>query len=467
MGKGTKLICCLCFFMLCSCSYVQPKKFIEDAKKEPWKIETVQRNRTVTLYTDLLDEELEISLPDDVEVNFEFTEQIPIEKFINLVVRDHGYSVVVRESKRPVAPVSNAPAVPAGASAVPAAPVQTPQPKSDDLFYLSHFKGHLSELLDLLQDQGGYFVSVDGKVIMLDKRRSFHIRIPAGFELEKHLEKHLSALGADAVYFDPFSSRVSFSADYRAFVRCRSYLNKLHEDFSAVLLHVVMLDYDASSKDDVGLDVYKSIARFAKTGITGHDVTIGGDGTLKVKTENFDLSSYLGFIRQVTNSRIVQDLYLFVIGSYTGKIEANRKVPVIDNVTVSSTAVATQQGVNIKEIDVGSSIEVSANVDARSKVVYMNVIAQNQIISGYVTLSTGQSGISVDRPVVVKRAVNTRAVVSVEDILVLGGMNYEQDTVNYKGVYGFRIGNQKDEQQAGRLVIIIRPEVVKIMVKEG
>lgn len=465
MSKKMIVVLMVWCIALVGCGVKSPAEFIKASYGEKPDIEHVQNNHELVILTDLLNEEEGIELGRDVFVKFQYVpDQAGFIAFLRVLFSEYGYTLVVNKHIADVPVVSSvvavnnvsSPAVGAASVVAPVAPVVN---RHVEAMVISAYSGKLSGLLSVIRSHG-YHVRVDGKAIILDESKTYTIKLPVIADIEKGIEKHLSVLGARSMHYDAISGVVSFAADSISAERIKKHLLLYVRNYSAAVLHVVLFDFVGSENEQKGIDIYKSLFSWLPTDAK-KSVSWAGSGAFALAYKGWSLTSYLMFVEQRTNSRIVQDVYVHVVGGYKGKLDASTKLPVVDRVDVSTNAQGSQQGVQYRDIDIGTIAELSASVDANSKLVTVELKGKHQSIQRFVTLSTGEKGVTIDRPVLAVRSIDTRAVVPFGGLLVVGGMNYEQDN------FGSSIGVKSSDVTRGRLVFFIAPEVVRIVVRSG
>jgi hypothetical protein len=164
---------------------------------------------------------------------------------------------------------------------------------------------------------------------------------------------------------------------------------------------------------------------------------------------------------------IKQDVVLGLIGSYKGKIDSVLKIPFIDNITLTAaTNAASQQGVKLSEVDTGLNLEFQSWYDSSIDKLYIKLDTLFSTLTGFKPLSTGQTGITIDRPVISKRSLSSHILISPDEIAVVGGMRVNYKDISYDGLKGINIGLNKNNIKESEMYIFIEPEITKVKFTE-
>lgn len=427
----------LCFFTLISCSSSLSIKPVQiDIPELPLKqkinIIEVKKQQVIIPYSDLS--------PIDKEINVNTSIPLSLQDFLSLIFLQEKINLVYNVDKDILSK------------------------KVHVLFY----EGSLSNLLNFLSKSHGVFFTFQDGILSVSSRETFIINLFRYADIDKVFVDKLKSLGAENIFYDSSSSHAVFTADYTSYQNIISFINSISSNFHYVKLRLVMVEYQSNYYDVSGLDFHKMIIDYGSLSGFGSDIYIKKSAdsdviSFGIKSGKFSLSNFLHYYKTIGSVDIKQDIVLGVIGGYKGKIDSVVKIPYVDNVTVTSSVnTSSQQGVKISDVDTGVSLEFQSYYDSSIDKLYVKLDSLFSTLAGFRSISTGQSGITVDRPIVSKRSFSSYILISPDEIAVVGGMKINYRDVTYDGLKGVDIGVNKSNSKESEMYVFIEPEITKI-----
>jgi hypothetical protein len=433
------IVLVLCVFVLFSCSSAPSVKPIkidipEFPVKQKVNIIEVPRHKIVVPYSDLS------AIDKEVDVNTSIP--LSLQDFISLVFLQEKINLAYNIDKDILS----------------------------KKVYVSFYKGSLSNLLNSISRSHGIFFTYQDGILSVSSKQTFIVNLFRYADIDKVVVDKLKALGADNLIYDVSSSKVVFTSDYSAYQSILAYINSISNDFHYVKLRLVMVEYQNNYSDASGLDWHKMIMDFSSVSGGGFFINKSSDSDIisfGIKNGRFNLSNFLHYYKTMGSVDIKQDVVLGLIGSYKGKIDSVLKIPFIDNITVTAASnTASQQGVKLSEVDTGLSLEFQSWYDNSIGKLYIKLDTLFSTLTGFRSLSTGQTGIIVDRPIISKRSLSSYILISPDEIAVVGGMRVNYKDVSYDGLKGIDIGLNKNNIKESEMYIFIEPEITKVKFTE-
>ncbi|MBT9175314.1 MAG: hypothetical protein DDT22_00989 [candidate division WS2 bacterium] len=426
-------------FLFSSCSSVPKKKVSIDLDNVKARYSLIEPVRDVLLggYPVIVYDDGLRFLDKPVSVRLGFP--VPLADFLNMLVAGQGYNLVIY-----------------GAEEI-----------NRKSIYVSNFQGSLGSLLSDISKNYGLFIQFKNGTISVKQEDTFFVSLFRHFDIDKHIEKQITSLGGKQVSYDIHNQRLIFTSDKKVFNRINDYLRSLSKDFSFINLHLVLIDVEESRSKTHGINIYRSIFDLSLSQLAldaaGLRLKSSQDGSFSLLARDAGLSVdlFLYYLKQNASYRILQDIQIGMINTYSGKIESFQKIPYIDRVFLADTPVGARQGVDVKEVDAGSSVEISSTYDFDNNLLFISVNAVYRSFLRYISLTTGQ--VTFNRPLISKRLLNTHLVMSPYEMLVIGGVSSESETLAFDGIDSVNIGTNKASDLKSRLVILIKPQVTRFV----
>ncbi|MBZ0156935.1 MAG: hypothetical protein K8I29_12095 [Alphaproteobacteria bacterium] len=380
----------------------------------------------------------------------------------------------------------------------------------DIILNVPHYKGTVRDLLHSLMETHGIFFRHAHNTLTAVLKDTFALHIDNYMDVGKVLESTLKSLGAEKISYDPISSKVYFSADYKTYRKVREMAQNMKDNMSIITLHMIVGELELTDSYSRGIDwnnlslAYLSPASALRSaassttststdgsssdssstsstgGVSLGGATVGnksgyvqfsnGVAGINISASNFGLSSFLNLLDQYGKFKTIQNTYVAMNNGYRGKIDASQKTPYVSQVGLgvigSGTATSNTQTVQFEEVSAGTVIDIVPYYNARTDLLSFSIDGKVQSIVSYVTLSTGQ--VTVSRPVVSARNINTQIAMRPDSVVVLGGLMNREESYSTQGLPELSatvLGNHKKSNKKSELIIIIRPYITKVVVE--
>jgi hypothetical protein len=423
---------------------------------------------------DALTQNVEISTEESVTLS-EFFKILFIEKKTNYVFTD-GYNPhkpaasAVPPSLKPLP----SPVLQPQGSAIPLAPTSqfsTPEtiispssPDTSDKLLISslNHKGSLSLLLKILMLSTNHFFIYEDSVLYVRKYSSFSFKLMPFNNIHEQLIKDLKNIGCLDVSYNSVTHSITFVSDFFAYRKAVNYLNDLVKNQSYVTLHLSVYMFSSENSEALGFDFNNLALSLSRSGL---DVSITKNSdasfSLSFGSGRFGITSLIDFLNKHGSVELKQNISIGLLGSYEGKLESVTEYPYVSAVTLTQSEKASQpmQAVQFDKVD--SGIILNVKTLQRDDKLFLDLDLVYRFVQKYISLSTGMSGVVVQRPQVVRSSFKSSSLLKNDSLLVLGGILTENNDISTSSFFNFFSTQKTSSSSKSSLFVTVRPQITR------
>ena len=394
-----------------------------------------------------------------------------------------------------------------GALAIQGIPVvlKTPVEKASEAIRITNFSGPLSDFLDRISVahdlnyeylQGTVILSPGVRhMVVLPQYADFLKRIPAGLE----------GIGAKNVKADIDTGLVTFDASLSVSSDAKLFIERLANNSSMVSLQVAVIDVRLNRDSSQGFDWNEFSAKWgslidaslnaaapatalingtSKTAATieralGSMATATGSSIgLKIDENKFSLVAALKMLSKYGKTKTDQDVLISTLSGAPVKISSGSQIPYVSSVgAVASQGGAVSGSVSTAVLDSGINIDITPHYDQKDNLVVTSVKARLSSLIRFRELNAGLTVGTISQPEVQKLEFENISRLRPGEIIMLGGVTYDQLAEEYTSVTGAedkQIGSKAATTNRHAIFIVIRPSVTvfnqkkpELAVKQG
>ncbi|MDD2222839.1 MAG: DotD/TraH family lipoprotein [Pseudomonas sp.] len=394
-----------------------------------------------------------------------------------------------------------------GALATQGIPVvlKTPTDKASEAIRITNFSGSLRDFLDRISvahdlnyeyQQGTVILSLGVRhMIVLPQYADFLKRIPVGLE----------GIGAKNVKADIDTGLVTFDASLSVSSDAKLFIERLANNSSMVSLQVAVIDVRLNRDSSQGFDWNEFSAKWgslidasltAATPVTtilngtaktvetveralGSMATATGSSIgLKIDENKFSLVAALKMLSKYGKTKTDQDVLISTLSGAPVKISSGSQIPYVSSVgAVASQGGAVSGSVSTAVLDSGINIDINPHYDQKDNLVVTSVKARLSSLIRFRELNAGLTVGTISQPEVQKLEFENVSRLRPGEIIMLGGVTYDQLAEEYTSVTGAEdkpIGSKATATNRHAIFIVIRPSVTvfnqqktELSVKQG
>lgn len=473
MGKTTSIVLFIILFIV-GCSkpaYYKAEELLpqieQEIPDEPIKI--------VKIKNPIFEENFNLDKLTDT-INISLNTAIPLETALNVIFKNKNISTVFNlQDTKQIQTTS-----------------MTTEKEEKLMISIPQYKGSIKDLLSSIMETHGIFFKYHNNTLTATTKESFAIQIDNYPDIEKIITASLKSFGVENVSYDPISSKIFFSTDYKTYKKIKNYAKNIRDNLSYTTFYIIVGEVELSDQFSRGIDWTKistaylspsSILREnAAQGIEIEDIKIGEKSgyiqfgeevtKLSVSSRNFGLNSFLKLLEKYGKFKTIQNTYITLQNGHKGKIDASQKTPYVKQIgtAVIGTGTATQatQTVDFDEASTGTIIEIASRYNSLTDLLTISIDGKIQSVINFINVSAGN--ITVSRPVTSVRNITTKIITKPQNIIILGGLISKRENYNNSGLIGLSnspLGLYTENKKNTELVIIIKPQITRFIVEEN
>lgn len=385
------------------------------------------------------------------------------------------------------------------------------QDKLAERISLPRFSGSFEELLQTLALAHGLDFEYEMGVVMLTSGARYLVGIPQHKDFAERIKAGLEAIGAARVKSDHALGMATFEANMAQASDVQLLLERFAANASMIGLQVAVIDLNLNRNADRGFDwsalsagwgslIGTPIANSLLTGgATSGSVQatspIGGSGTgtgsggvggagdgstatrvlgalgaltgngvaLRYEAEKFSLSAAVKLLSRYGNARTTQDALTHTLAGTPAKISSVTSVPYVTSMgAAASSGGAVVGSSSTANVDIGLTVEIEPQYDFDDNLVLSATTLKLSSLIGFRELQTSSATGAWKQPEVQKLEFENLSRLRPGEVVMIGGITYDQSTANYTSLPGMEkvpVGSESVTLSKHAIFLAIRPTV--------
>lgn len=338
--------------------------------------------------------------------------------------------------------------------------------------------GNLKDVLEELSHTMGFFYSVRNNTLFIQQDQQFVIELPPSLNEDNSadLTNTLQYLGAKDAYIDHMSRSLVFNTNRKSLVKIEGYLQNIRDTRSLIIYDINIFQVDLKDNSDTGI-------QWNKLGWNGTPVSSGAGGStgggvaaaignavtatrstlgmgLVLSGAKFSIDSLINFLQTQGSVKAISRPRLAMISGTKGMLRVGQVTTFISKVGTNFSTSLNQVTTETRDLKTG--LELRLFGDLSDNTVYTRVglmISEITRVDKVTALGT-----DFTLPQTADREINTTIRARPGDMILLGGITIEKDTVTTSG--GISGTGKSKEVQRSELVLTLKAKVVHFYGKD-
>lgn len=348
------------------------------------------------------------------------------------------------------------------------------------------FQGTVGELMSALRTGMGVVTWYEDGLIYLSNQERYALALPQNKEVLEAIKTEIEALGAKNVVTSLRGGKVIYTAPPTLHDQVIGpFLDRMTRNLAVVNMQVAVVSLALNDNSDVGFDWNAFSVAFDRTAkgvsetIGAEGDLVGGKGVLTAGGLSFGqtsvwtsgvltVASAVNFLSNFGTTNITQNASLKTLSGSQVKLQSGQEVPYVKGVSRTSNGDNSIGASDTDKVNTGLTLELDPYYDSDSEVVTVNVNVQLDAILDFIELSAGDQIGTLTQPMVQKQNMNDIIRVQAGRTVLIGGLQYDSDSVNGSEPAMLRsrlqgtgkVGGSRSQQVTrSALFIILRPTV--------
>lgn len=354
------------------------------------------------------------------------------------------------------------------------------------------FNGKLSDFLSTLSRLTGYGFDYFNGSVIVQPTQIYAVTVPGYQKILEEVEKNLKTLGASNISYDRFTSTLTFTSDANAEVRIQKLCDEIRNNATLVTLRIMLLDVYLQDTKNTGIDwsqfaigygSQRSTLPFGQhvenlTSSTTSSTTVSAlqsgaaavlnttGANLYLEAANFSMSLLLNFLNTYGDYKITQNAFVEAMSGSQGKFNVLTETPYVSEISfsaLSSQITTPTQAVKTATAKAGVEMTILPTYSHQDGTMTIALKVDILGVTRMITLSAGSQIGNITQPETTKKSIDTFLRMTPEQVAVIGGLVFEQETGNQSGfpIESVLTQSASKSKQKEELVLVVKPTIIE------
>lgn len=324
----------------------------------------------------------------------------------------------------------------------------------------------LDDAVKIITENAGLDYTYDGKFLEIRRGGLYMVSLPSVAEATSSLTDVITALGGEIISTDDRSSRLTIQADKRVASRIQGFLDNAGASSDLIIFDAWLYEVALNDSNTLGIDWSAAVTGLLDSQLEVEITTPTASatdpfvGAISFGGDDFDLGAVVGFLSEQGAVKSVSSPTLSMTSGGEATFSISQNQIYVRNIRqVSDSGDTANPTVETETEELNTGIDVTTSATFASGIVFADF---DMSVSEFLKFEEFPSGdTTLKLPVTTQRDLNTSVQARPGDVIIMGGMISERNSVSDSGLPVGDIKTRRSgESDRSELVVLLRPRVI-------